>query len=72
MANKAAIAKYNKLKKVSQSTSKKASKAKIKLRNRCSMCGRSRGYIGKFDICRICFKQLASSGQLPGVKKVNN
>lgn len=73
MSNKAAIAKYKKLKKISESSnSRRALKARIKLRHRCALCGRSRGYIRKFDICRICFKSLASSGQLPGVKKVNN
>lgn len=72
MANKAAIAKHKKLRKKANGTSKYASKAKVQLRNRCSLCGRPRGYIGKFDVCRICFKRLASNGELPGVKKVNN
>jgi small subunit ribosomal protein S14 len=72
MANKAAIAKYLKTKKIANGTSKKASIASIKLRNRCSICGRPRGYIKKFDMCRICFRKFASQGLLPGVKKVNN
>ena len=37
--------------------------------NRCKICGRPRGYIRKFGICRICFRELASSGKLPGVTK---
>lgn len=39
--------------------------------NRCSNCGRSRGYIRRFGICRICFRELAYKGQLPGVKKAS-
>ncbi|MFZ3047083.1 MAG: type Z 30S ribosomal protein S14 [Desulfatirhabdiaceae bacterium] len=37
--------------------------------NRCPMCGRPRGYIRKFGICRICFRTLALGGSLPGVTK---
>lgn len=37
--------------------------------NRCQMCGRSRAYIRKFGICRICFRTLALEAQLPGVRK---
>ena len=37
--------------------------------NRCPLCGRPRGYLRKFGICRICFRELASSGKLPGVTK---
>ncbi len=36
---------------------------------RCFRCGRNRGFIRKFGICRICFRELASKGDLPGVKK---
>lgn len=45
--------------------------AKFKARkyNRCQLCGRPRGYIGKFGICRICFRELAHQGQVPGVTK---
>lgn len=39
--------------------------------NRCSICGRSRAYIRRFGICRICFRELASKGQLPGVLKAS-
>ncbi|MCX6599489.1 MAG: type Z 30S ribosomal protein S14 [Acidobacteria bacterium] len=41
----------------------------IRLRNRCMRCGRPRGYIGKFHLCRICFRQLALAGEIPGVVK---
>ncbi|HWV36673.1 MAG TPA: type Z 30S ribosomal protein S14 [Thermomicrobiales bacterium] len=37
--------------------------------NRCKLCGRSRAYMRKFGVCRICFRELASTGRLPGVKK---
>ena len=37
--------------------------------NRCQICGRPRGYLRKFKMCRLCFRKLASEGQLPGVTK---
>ncbi len=37
--------------------------------NRCRLCGRSRSYMRKFGVCRICFRELASVGRLPGVTK---
>ncbi len=36
---------------------------------RCFRCGRKRGYIRDFDLCRICFRELAKLGEIPGVKK---
>ncbi|HMA58892.1 MAG TPA: type Z 30S ribosomal protein S14, partial [Halanaerobiales bacterium] len=39
--------------------------------NRCSRCGRARGYMRKFDLCRICFRELAHKGEIPGVKKAS-
>ena len=39
------------------------------VRNRCKICGRPRGYIRRFGLCRICFRELALKGQLPGVRK---
>ncbi len=38
---------------------------------RCRKCGRSRGYIQKYQICRICFRELASEGKIPGVVKAS-
>ncbi len=38
---------------------------------RCELCGRSNAVYQKFKICRICFRKLASSGQIPGVKKAS-
>ena len=37
--------------------------------NRCKLCGRPRGYLRKFGICRLCFRGLALRGELPGVSK---
>ncbi|MAG11696.1 MAG: type Z 30S ribosomal protein S14 [Parcubacteria group bacterium] len=37
--------------------------------NRCWRCGRKRGYMRKFDLCRICFRELANAGDIPGVRK---
>jgi len=39
--------------------------------NRCRICGRPRGYMRKFGVCRICFRKLAHAGQVPGVKKAS-
>lgn len=39
--------------------------------NRCSLCGRSRSYMRRFGLCRICFRQKALAGEIPGVKKVS-
>ncbi len=36
---------------------------------RCWRCGRKRGYMRDFNLCRICFRELASRGDLPGVRK---
>jgi len=37
------------------------------VRNRCRICGRPRGYMRRFGVCRICFRTLALEGQIPGV-----
>ncbi len=37
--------------------------------HRCPLCGRPRGYIRKFDMCRICFRSLALRGDIAGVTK---
>jgi len=36
---------------------------------RCFRCGRPRGYMGEFGLCRICFREMANEGLIPGVKK---
>ncbi|MBU6141648.1 type Z 30S ribosomal protein S14 [Patescibacteria group bacterium] len=39
--------------------------------NRCFRCGRKHGYIRDFQLCRICFREMATRGQIPGVKKAS-
>jgi small subunit ribosomal protein S14 len=46
-------------------------KYKVRHRNRCRLCGRPRGYIRKFQLCRICFRQRALKGEIPGVVKAS-
>jgi small subunit ribosomal protein S14 len=40
-----------------------------RLIRRCWRCGRRHGYMRKFDLCRICFRELASNGEIPGIRK---
>src|SRR5215472_7338279 len=58
MATTAKIAKTNKKPKFS-----------TQHRNRCSICGRPRGFLRKFGLCRLCFRGLALKGEIPGVSK---
>ncbi len=58
MAKKSLIAKAN-----------RPPKFKVRAYNRCRRCGRPRAYYRKFGICRICFRELALQGDLPGVVK---
>ena len=44
-------------------------KFKVREYNRCQVCGRARGYFRKFGLCRICFREKAVMGELPGVTK---
>ena len=41
----------------------------VRVRNRCKLCGRPRGFIRRFQLCRICFRERALAGQIPGVVK---
>jgi small subunit ribosomal protein S14 len=50
---------------------KKVPKLEVRHRNRCLRCGRPRGYMRKFQLCRICFRQLALAGEVPGVVKAS-
>jgi len=47
----------------------KSPKYKIRLRNRCKLCGRSRGFMRKFRMCRLCFRRFALEGDVTGVTK---
>jgi len=50
---------------------KRSSRFKARTYNRCPVCGRPRAYIRKFGICRICFRNMALRGELPGVVKAS-
>lgn len=58
MAKKSMIAKAN-----------RKQKYKVREYTRCSRCGRPHGVLKKYGICRVCFRELANAGQIPGVKK---
>ena len=50
---------------------KKTPKLGVRFRNRCKQCGRPRGFLRKFTLCRICFRKLALAGEIPGVIKAS-
>ncbi|MBP9727845.1 MAG: type Z 30S ribosomal protein S14 [Candidatus Moranbacteria bacterium] len=52
-----------------QARALKTPKFSTRIVRRCWKCGRKRGYLRRYDICRICFRELASTGEIPGVKK---
>ncbi|MGA2911115.1 MAG: type Z 30S ribosomal protein S14 [Candidatus Levyibacteriota bacterium] len=58
MAKKSNVVKFNKKQKFS-----------TREKNICSICGRSSAYMRRFGVCRICFRELALKGELPGVVK---
>jgi small subunit ribosomal protein S14 len=49
--------------------SKRTPKYPVQQHNRCLKCGRPRGYMRQFGLCRICFRELALQGNIPGVRK---
>ncbi len=49
----------------------KTPKFSVRHRNRCQLCGRPRGFMRLFQLCRLCFRDLALRGILPGVKKAS-
>jgi small subunit ribosomal protein S14 len=53
--------------------SRSLTKAKYSTRviRRCWRCGRKHGYMRKFNLCRICFRELANNGEIPGIKKAS-
>ena len=51
--------------------SKRKPKFSTRLVRRCNRCCRARGSLGDFDICRICFRELASKGEIPGIIKAS-
>lgn len=50
---------------------KREPKFKTRGYHRCKRCGRRRAFMGKFKICRLCFRELAVSGQIPGIVKAS-
>ncbi len=68
MATTAKIAKDLKLAKARLNNVQKLA---IRHRNRCLRCGRPRGFMRKFQLCRICFRKLALAGEIPGVTKAS-
>lgn len=49
--------------------SRKTSKFSTRKVTRCWKCGKQRAYMRKFELCRICFRELAEKGEIPGVKR---
>ncbi len=50
---------------------KRTPKFGVRKYNRCALCGRPRGFLRKFGICRICFRDMANRGLIPGVRKAS-
>jgi small subunit ribosomal protein S14 len=73
MATTAKIAKETK--KLAEIAHAKETKTAVKFstrqRNRCKNCGRPRGFLRKFSLCRICFRKFALAGEVPGVTKAS-
>lgn len=49
----------------------KKQKYKVRERNRCPFCGRARAYMRRFGMCRLCFREKALQGEIPGVRKIS-
>ncbi|HLX12841.1 MAG TPA: type Z 30S ribosomal protein S14 [Bacteroidota bacterium] len=50
---------------------KRTPKHAVQKHNRCAICGRPRGFLRKFGICRLCFRKMALDGKIPGVVKAS-
>ncbi|RME00416.1 MAG: type Z 30S ribosomal protein S14 [Calditrichaeota bacterium] len=50
---------------------KRKPKFQVRAYHRCNRCGRPRAYLRKFGLCRICFRELALEGKIPGVRKAS-
>ncbi len=51
--------------------SRRKPKFGVRRMNRCERCGRPRAYLRKFGLCRICFREMALNGEIPGVRKAS-
>ena len=49
----------------------KTPKFAVRRHNRCHACGRPRGFLRKFNLCRLCFRKLGLSGEIPGLMKAS-
>ena len=58
-------------KKCKIAASLKKPKFNVRQSNRCKRCGRPRAYMRRFGLCRICFRELALAGEIPGVTKAS-
>jgi small subunit ribosomal protein S14 len=67
----ATIAKIAKDTRLAGAKLSKTPKLRCRQRNRCWRCGRPRGFLRKFGVCRLCFRQLALNGEIPGVTKAS-
>jgi small subunit ribosomal protein S14 len=50
---------------------KRKQKFGVRKNNRCNRCGRPRAFLRKFGLCRICFREMALNGEIPGVRKAS-
>jgi small subunit ribosomal protein S14 len=73
MATTAQIAKENKKEAAQERARKEGKPVKFstRVRFRCKNCGRPRGFLRKFRLCRICFRKFALAGEVPGVTKAS-
>jgi small subunit ribosomal protein S14 len=67
----ATLAKIAKDIKLAAAQKKKTPKLQCRHRHRCWRCGRPRGFLRKYGVCRLCFRQLALNGEIPGVVKAS-
>ncbi|MGB4609277.1 MAG: type Z 30S ribosomal protein S14 [Saccharofermentanales bacterium] len=58
-------------KKAMREKAKRPAKFATRQHNRCQLCGRPRSYMRKYGICRLCFRELAYKGHIPGVRKAS-
>ncbi|NLM18505.1 MAG: type Z 30S ribosomal protein S14 [Clostridiaceae bacterium] len=58
-------------KKAMREKAKRTAKFSTRQHNRCQLCGRPRSYMRKYGVCRLCFRELAYKGQIPGVRKAS-
>jgi len=58
-------------KKSLKAKAQRPNKFKARVYNRCPICGRPRGYMRRFHLCRICFRKMALAGEIPGVIKAS-